>query len=117
MVKVFNEKMTKENVIASPKDEVLKGVIISIDKGLLSEFVPVEVHPKFDNLEQETLNVTVECDFNNKKIKVTDRLAYYPEPMTNSKLGKFLNKYDELAVGVEIKVIFDGDGFGKIKVD
>ena len=117
MVKMFNEKMTKENVVASPKDEILNGVIIGIEKGLLSEFVKPEVHHKFDNLQQETLNILIDCDFKDKKIKVTDRLPYYAEPMTNSKLGKFLNKYEELIIGAQIKVIFDSDGFGKIKVD
>lgn len=35
MVSVFNENMTKDKVIASPKDVVLDGVIVSIQKGLI----------------------------------------------------------------------------------
>lgn len=117
MITEFKENMTKESVIASPKDEVLPGVVLKIEKGLLSEFLDPAVHNKFDNLEQETLRIEFEVSFNDKHIKGNDRLAYYSEPMTNSKLGKFLNKYGELKVGQQIKVIYDGEGFGKIKVD
>ena len=117
MVEVFNTKMTKDQVVASPRDEVLTGVIIGIEKGELREFLDPAVHSKFDNLTQETLKIEFEVDFNGKKIKGNDRLAFYAEPMTNSKLGKFLSKYGELESGVAIKVIYDGEGFGKIKVD
>lgn len=117
MSKLFTEKIDKSVIIESPKDEVLTGVIIQIERGLLSEFVAPEVHSKFDNLDQETLNFTIECTFNGKKFKVNDRIAYYTEPMSNSKLAKFLEKYDTLEVSKQIKVIFDGNGFGKIKLD
>ena len=117
MVEIFNTEMKKEQVVASPKDEILNGVIIQIEKGLLKEFVPEEVHKSFDNLDQPTLKITFEVDFNGKKITSSDRLAFYEEPMTNSKLGKFLNKYNTLKVGSLIKVVYNGDGFGKIKVD
>ena len=117
MVTVFSETMTKAQVVASPKDEVLSGVITTIEKGLLSEFLDERVHSKFDNLEQPTLRIGFEVSFGDKTIKGNDRLAFYDEPMANSKLGKFLEKYGELKAGQEIKVLYDGDGFGKIKVD
>lgn len=115
MVTEYTENQTKESIIASPRDEILDGVIIKIDKGLLSEFIDPKVHSKFDNLEQPTLNITIDVKFNDKVIKVTDRIAYYKEPMTNSKLGKFLNKYDKLEVGKQIKVFFNSEGFGNIQ--
>ncbi len=117
MVEIFNTIIKKESVIASPNDEILEGVIISIQKGELKEFLDEAVHHKFDNLNQETLQIGFEVDFKDKKIKGNDKLAYYEEPMTNSKLGKFLTKYNELKTGISIKVIYDSNGFGKIKVD
>lgn len=117
MVKVFNDKLTKESIVQSPKDVKLDGVITGIEKGLLSEFVDPRVHDKFDNLEQETLNIHFECKFNDKSIKGTDRLAYYSEPMSHSKLGKFLEKYGELKAGQSIKVDYNGKGFGSILVE
>lgn len=117
MVSEFNKTMTKDSVIASPKDEILNGVVLKIEKGLLGEFLDDKVKDKFDNLEQPTLFFYIECKFNNKHIRTTDRLAFYEEPMSNSKLGKYLEKYGELKAGQEIKVIFNDKGFGSIKLD
>jgi len=117
MVKVFNDKLTKKDIVASPKDVKLDGVILSIDKGLLSEFVDPKFHDSFDNLEQEYLNISFECKFNGKNIKGTDKLSYYAEPMSHSKLGKFLEKYGELKAGQSIKVDYNGKGFGSILVE
>jgi len=117
MVSVYSEKQKKENVVTSPKDEILKGVIISIEKGLLEEFLDESVREKFDNLDQPTLKIYFEYEFNNIKIKGSDRIPYYEKPMENSNLGKFLNKYEKLETEVIIKIIFDSKGFGKIKLD
>jgi len=116
-MEIFNKKITKSEIIASPTDEILTGVITNIEKGVLKEFLNEGVQSKFDNLDQETLKIYFECKFEDKIIKGSDRLAYYEKPMSNSKLGKFLIKYDELNVGREIKVVFDKNSFGKIKVD
>ena len=116
MVKELDTVLTVKDVVASPVDEVLEGVIVKIEKGLLSEFVPAQVHDKFDNLEQETLNIHFETKYNDKNLKGTDRIAFYEEPMTNSKLGKFLTKYEELKVGTKIKVDYDEKGFGSIRL-
>ena len=116
MVSVFNEVLTKASVVESPRDVILDGVIISIEKGLLREFLDESVYSKFDNLDQETLKITYECQYNNKSLLGNDKIAYYSSPGSNSKLGKFLTKYSELKVGLLIKVEYDGEGFGKIKV-
>ena len=117
MVKVFNESIDKSKVVESPKDQILDGVIVKIEKGLLSEFIDPQYQEKFDNLEQETLNIEFEVHFNDKILKGNDRFAYYEEPMSNSKLGKFIEKYDEFKAGVKIKIEYNGKGFGKIKCD
>lgn len=116
MVTVFNEVLTKESIVESPADVVLEGIIIKIEKGLLSEVINPEVQHKFNNLDQEHLFIEFECKFKDKIIKGSDRIPYYSEPMTNSKLAKFLTKYGELKVGQLIKIDFDGDGFSKIKL-
>ena len=117
MVSQYSEKQNKSDVVQSPKDEILNGVIVDIKKGLLSEFVDSQYHTKFDNLEQEQLEIQYETKFKDKILKGFDRIAYYEKPMSNSKLGKFLTKYETLDIGISIKIIYDGDGFGKIKVD
>lgn len=117
MVTIFNSTMNKDMIVASPKDEVLTGVITKIEKGLLSEFVDPSVHSKFDNLEQPSLRIEFEVQYNDKTVKGNDRFAFYEEPMSNSRLGKFLAKYTELKSGVEVKVLYNEEGFGKIKLD
>lgn len=115
-METFNEDMTKDKIVASPQDQVLEGMIVVIEKGLLKEFLDPSVHSAFDNLDQPTLKVYFECKFNDRVIKGNDRIAYYEDPMSNSTLGKFLAKYDKIKVGVEIKVLYNKDGFGKIVV-
>lgn len=112
-----NFQKDKSEVVQSPKDEILDGVIIQFQRGKLKEFLKPEVHPKFDNLDQETLVLHFETRFNDKIIKGTDRMPYYEEPMSNSKMGKFLNKYDKMIIGAKVKIMYDGDGFGHIKLD
>ncbi len=118
MVKTLDTdfEMNTEQVVASPKDEILDAVIIKIEKGLLSEFINPEVHHKFDNLESETLLVHFETKYNDRIIGGTDRIRFYEEPMINSNLGKFITKYNTLKVGIKIKVEFNADGFSSIKI-
>lgn len=116
MVSQYSEKQTKSDVVQSPKDEILNGVIVDIKKGLLSEFIDEKHHSKFDNLEQEILEIQFETKFNDNILKGFDKMPYYKDPMSNSKLGKFLTKYEKLEVGTQIKVDYDGDGFGTIKL-
>lgn len=117
-MQTINEfKMTNKDVIESPKDEILDGVITRIDKGMLREFLPENIdETKWTNLEQDTLLIHFETKYNDRNIGGTDRLSYYEKPMSNSKLGKFLSKYKQLAIGQEIKIEFDGEGFSSIKL-
>lgn len=115
-MEIYNNTISKDKIVASPVDTVLDGVITKIEKGKLSEFIDPKVHGSFDNLDQETLRIQFEVKFSDKVIKGNDRLAFYDEPMSNSKLAKFLTKYEELKSGVQIKVIYDSNGFGKIVV-
>lgn len=117
MVSVYSENQTDKDVVASPKDEILNGVVVDIKKGILSEFVDPQYHGKFDNLTQETLYISYETKFNENTLTGFDKMPYYDKPMSNSKLGKYLTKYGELKVGQNIKVVYDKDGFGKIKID
>ena len=107
--------MTKDSVVESPADIILSGAITKIEKGQLREFIKPEYHSKFDNnLDKETLLVHFEARFDERIIGGTEKVAYYAEPMSNSKLGKIITKYGEFRVGKEIKIQFDGDGFSHI---
>ena len=117
MVKVFNEKMNKSAVVASPEDVTLDGIIVNIEQGMLREFIDEKVHDKFDNLESEQINIYFEVQYEGRTLKGNDRFAFYGEPMSHSKLGQFLNKYNDLAVGVKIKVQYNSKGFGSIIIE
>jgi len=117
MAQTFNTNLKKSDVVESPKDIILDGVIVGMEKGLLSEFLDPSVHSKFDNLEQPTLKIHFEVKFKERLIKGNDRLPYYDEPMSNSKLGKFLTKYEELKTEKKIKVEYNDKGFGSIRLE
>ena len=117
MVTEFNSVLTKSDVVESPKDVILDGVVIKIERGALKEFLKPEVHSKFDNLDQDTLYFHYEVKFENRIIKGNDKMPYYEKPGSNSNLGKFLNRYNELKSGCIVKIIYDGNGMSNIKLD
>lgn len=113
---------TKEDIVKSPKDEILEGVITSIKKGTLREhFEEIErpdIAAKFkDGLDDLYIFVQYETAFNGLNLKGSDRFRHYSPPQDNSNYGKFLMKYSDVGVGGKIKIIFDGNGFSKIKLD
>jgi len=109
--------MDKKCVVESPKDEILEGVIVDVIKTKWSEFIDPTKINKFDNPEEEIVKVKYETLYKNNHLKGEESFKYYPAPMANSNLGKFLMKYNNIAVGVKIKVIFDGKGVSSIKLD
>lgn len=109
--------MNKSQVVRSPKDEILKAVVLEVNKTCWAEIISPEKLGRFDEPKKQLVQIKFETTFENNRLKGEDTFAYYPEPMSNSKLGKYLEKYDELKVGQVIKVIYDKDGFGKVKVD
>ncbi len=120
MTEVYNAEVTKEDIVASPKDEILNGIIISINKGLLSEFVDSQYHKDFDeeSLKKQQLSINFEVTFENRTISGNDRMNFYKEPLSNTSMAKFFTKYDGgLKVGTKIKVQYNSKGFGKISLD
>lgn len=117
MSEVYNAQITKKDIVASPEDVTLDGIIISITKGLTSEFVDSQYHKDFDedSLKKEQLSIDFEVTFQNRKITGNDRMNFYEEPLSNTSMAKFMVKYDEgLKVGTKIKVQYNSKGFGKI---
>lgn len=109
--------MNKSQVVKSPKDEILKAVVLEVNKTCWAEIIAPEKLGEFDEPNKELVQIKFEASYDDNKLKGEDTFAYYERPMSNSKLGKYLEKYDELKVGQVIKVIYNKDGFGKVKVD
>ncbi len=114
MIKQFSDIMSSEDIVASPVDEMVDGVIIKIEEGLLREFIDESVHDKFNNLDDKFLKIYFESKYKDKTIPGNDRIRYYAQPQANSNLGKFLKKYGKIDVGVNIKVLYNSEGFGSI---
>jgi len=108
--------MNKKVVTEVPKDVILDGVIVKIDKTTWENIIDPSKISKFDNPHEEILSVKYEIKFDDKVLKGEDTFKYYEMPMSNSKLGLFLLKYDDLKVGQIIKVEYSGDGFPSIKI-
>ncbi len=109
-------EMDKNQVIETPKDIILNGIVISVTKTTWRNIVDESKLSKFDNPDQEIVNIDFEVGFNEKILKGNDTITYYEQPMSNSKLGKYLIKYEKLKVGQTIKVEYSGDGFPSIKI-
>lgn len=110
-------EMNKNVVVQSPRDVILDGIIIDVNKTTWKEIIPSEKLDKFDNPDKELVQIKFETKFDERILKGEDVLPYFEKPMSNSNLGKFLDKYENLAVGKTIKIVFNDKGFGKIKLD
>jgi len=107
----------KSDVVESPKDELLNGVIIEANKTTWAEIISPDKIMKFEEPNKAIVQVKYEVEFNGTHFKGEDTFAYYDKPMSNSKLGQYLLKYDSFEPGTKVKVLYDVQGFGKIKVD
>ncbi len=115
-------KETKEDIVETPKDIVLEGVIVGIKKGTLQEhFDEIErpdIAAKFTKgLDDTYIFVEYETAHNGLNIKGSDRFKHYSPPMDNSNYGKFLMKYSNVGIGGKIKIMFNGEGFSKVILD
>ena len=108
--------MNKKQVVQVPKDTILDGIVIDVKKSTWLQIISPDKIGKFENPNDEILVISYECKFNDKILKGEDTVRYYPEPMANSKLGQFLEKYENLKAGVSVKVEYSGDGFPSIKL-
>jgi len=115
MSETFN--MNKKAVIETPKEEILVGIIIDINKTTWANLISPDKLNKFDNPEEDILNIKFEVTYKDKQFKGEETYRYYEQPMSNSKLGKFLNKYEDLKAGKEIKVVYNKEGFPSIMID
>lgn len=112
-----NIHVTKEIVVESPKDTVLDGVIVEAYKTTWREIIDPKKIENFNEPDKEIVQLKWQTKYKDKVLSGDDTFAFYKEPMSNSKMGKFLLKYSELGIGIPVKIIFSGEGFGTIKLD
>jgi len=109
--------MNKKVVVSSPRDVILSAIVTEVNKTCWEEIIPSEKLEKYDDPKKEIVQIKFETKFEETNLKGHDTLPYYEKPMSNSNLGKFLEKYEDLCPGKEIKVIYNDKGFGQIKLD
>ena len=117
MENLTNFKMTKDKVVQSPKDEILEGVIIEVNKTTWANIIPADKLHKFTEVDKHIIQIKYETMFKNNSLKGEETYTYYENPMSNSKLGKYLMKYESLEVGKKIKVLFNKDGYSSIMIE
>lgn len=110
-------EITKKDVIESPKEIILDGVITGINKTKWENILTEEQLTRFENKDQDIIVISYEVSFNNSQVKGKDTFVYYEAPNSNSKLGKFLTRYEELKVGGKIRVFFNVKGHSNIVID
>tara|TARA_R100001591_G_scaffold39587_1_gene51207 strand:+ start:5398 stop:5739 length:342 start_codon:yes stop_codon:yes gene_type:complete len=106
--------ITKKDVVESPKDTILDAVVIAANKTCWAEIIAPDKLAKFDEPNKEIIQILFETAFNGTNLAGEDTMAYYEKPMSNSKMGTFLIKYDSFEPGTKIKVIYDDKGFASI---
>jgi hypothetical protein len=118
MVKEYISQVNESDIVQSPVDVKLDGVVVKVDIGLMEEFLSDAVKAKFDNLDQETLNITVECKHGDQHVRCTDRISFYKNPHDRAALARYIKKYGgDPQVGQTVKVDFNSKGFGSIVLD
>ena len=111
-------KISSKNVVESPKDAILEGVITEVsEKSTWREHLTAQGNEKsidkFPNPDQEIINISYVVK-GDESLTGFDTVAYYNKPKDRSKLGKLLMKYGDLDKGTVIKIQFDGEGYSSI---
>jgi len=109
-----------------PEDSILDGVITKIDDGKIKDFVDEQYHSKFEGgVDKPAINVELEIKNpeNDEIVKTHQMFTYIEENgktlySSKSNLGKYKVKYNKLPEpGDHIKVLTDGKGIAKIKIE
>jgi len=104
---------TMDDLKEIPKDCIQEGIVIDVDIKTWRELLNPEALEKFkeENRDQTQVVITYEVS----EIKRDDKLGYYEKPATNSKLGRYMIKYNKFPqAGDKIKIQFDGEGYTNI---
>ena len=98
------------DVVEFPKNEVLEGVVLSIELKKSQEIFGDKAYEK----DKDVLVVSYEVKGHN--LHGIEYFNYFPKGLVpdRSKLGKFLKRYENLKVGTIVKVDFDAEGNYKI---
>ena len=108
--------MNKKQVVQVPKDTVLSGVIINVEKTTWEKIISPDKISRFENPQDEIVHITYEVQYENRTLKGDETFNYYDAPMANSKLGMFLEKYDDLKAGIQIKIDYNAEGHPSIRL-
>lgn len=108
--------MNKKQVIEVPKDVLLDGIIVDVEKTTWSKIISQEKLNKFENPFAEIVRIKYEVNYDDRILRNDEVYSYYENPMANSKLGMFLNKYEDLKTGIKIKVDYSSEGKPSIRL-
>jgi len=106
-------------------DSILDGVIINITDGKVRDFINPKALNKWEgNKEGCAIALDIEVKDNDHIVKIEQVFTYMEDEQGNtmytpkSNLGKYKTKYSKLPeAGDQIKIITNGDGFGKVKIE
>lgn len=117
----YNPKNSEEQPTLPP-DKIFTGVIIGIKDGKVKDFVK-NTEKWTGNIEQAAINLEIEVMHNEKKYNTEQVFTYNEEDgktvySQKSNLGKFKAKYNKLPeTGDQLKLLTNGEGFLKLKLD
>lgn len=96
---------TQEDVTKLPKDETQQATVLSIIMEDWEKHLTQEQSNKFgDNKKDVQVFIKYETE---QGFIGEDNLKHYDKPTDRTKLGKYLVKYGDFAVGQEIKILWD----------
>jgi hypothetical protein len=105
-----------------PKDTILDGVITNITDGKIKDFVKDSA--KWENPESNAIDIEVEMNTPEGIQKLHQLFTYVVTAdgktafTKTSNLGKYKAKYGKLPeISDMVKIITDGDGYGKVKLN
>jgi hypothetical protein len=120
---VYDAKNAKElDGRSLPKDTILDGVITHIQDGKIKDFVKDAA--KWENPESDAIDLEIEMNTGDSMQKMHQLFTYIlshdgrTSYTKSSNLGKYKIKYGKLPeVGDQLKIVTDGNGYGKVKLN
>lgn len=107
------------------KDSILDGAIIDITDGKIKDFVSEKAQENWKgDTDQTAINTTIEVKAQDgKPAKISQVFTYLEDAgitkyTKGSNMGKFVAKYGQPPkAGMQVKIVTNSDGFGRIKLD
>lgn len=111
-----NPDLGTVDVTQYPERTTVKGVVKRFRTGTVKELWNVDSEQDLNGIEltDERIQLDIECEYDGNTFEITADYPFYQDPSSNTKFGRFIQRWGMPEVDQEVSVDFDDDGNGTV---